>query len=250
MHGRTFRVTQGFGPPRPDVEPSPADEAWPVAFGMDLGAAPGAVVEDPRLRTADGRRRAVIEHVTPSIDGGRFPVKRIVGDRVRVEVDAFADGHDVVIANLLHRPPGEESWLEVSMTGPDNDRWWGEFTVEREGRHRFTVQAWVDRFATWHRDLRRRIEAGQDVTVDLLIGAELVETAAVRAAETGDPGAERMRDWVDALRGPDATANASEVALDAELAALAQAHTPRRFATVHPELEIVVDRERAAFSAW
>jgi starch synthase (maltosyl-transferring) len=248
MHGWSARVTHGLEPTRPDVESPRANEAWPVAYGIDLGEEPGAVVEDPRLRIGDGRRRAVIEDVTPSIDAGRFPVKRIVGDRVRVEADAFADGHDVVIAHLLHRPPGEDSWLEVPMTGPDNDRWWAEFTVERQGRHRFTVQAWVDRFATWLRDLRRRIDAGQDVAVDLLIGAELIETAAGRAAETGEKaGAARLSAWAAELRGPTAD---SERALDAELAAVARAHTPRRFATLHPELEIVVDRERAAFSAW
>jgi starch synthase (maltosyl-transferring) len=236
-------VTHGLEPPR-------IAEAWPVAFGQDLGPEPGAVVDDPHLSTADGRRRAVIEHVTPSVDGGRFPAKRVLGDRVRVEADVFADGHDVVMAVLLHRPPGDESWLEVAMEGPDNDRWWAQFTVDRLGRHRFTVQAWVDRFATWRRDLGRRIEAGQNVTVDLLIGAELIQTAAGRARETGDEvGADRLAAWAASLRAPSAGSRADQ-ALDAELAELAQAHTPRRFATVAREHELVVDPERAAFSAW
>src|SRR6185437_7540750 len=40
------------------------------------------------------QRRVIIEHVRPEIDGGRFPVKRVVGDTVIVEAAVFADGHD------------------------------------------------------------------------------------------------------------------------------------------------------------
>ena len=68
------------------------------------------------------------------------------------------------------------------MTGPDNDRWWASFTVGREGRYEYSIVAWTDRFATWLRDLRSRLDAGQDVAVDLLIGADLVDAAAERAA--------------------------------------------------------------------
>src|SRR5437763_3256498 len=125
----------------------------------------------------DGRRRVVIEHVDPEIDGGRFPIKRVVGEIVQVEADIFADGHDHVAGLLLHCPGGE-TWREVPLEPLANDRWRASFCVEALGRHRYTVEGWIDHFATWADNLRKRIDAGQDVGVEPRIGAELVRGAA------------------------------------------------------------------------
>ena len=134
----------------------------------------------------DGRRRAVVEGVTPLVDGGRFPVKRVAGDRVVVEADAFADGHDVVLATLRHRAPGGP-WVEVPMEPLGNDRWRASFVVDEVGRHEYTVAAWTDHWVTWRADLVKRLDAGQDVAVDLKIGANLVDRAVRRAAADGAP---------------------------------------------------------------
>ena len=108
-------------------------------------------------------------------------MKRVVGDVLTVEVDAFADGHDVVIVVLAHRAPGASAWTELPMDELGNDRWRASFALPTLGRHAYTVAAWTDAWATWRRDLRKRLDAGQDVTVDLLIGAALVDGAAARA---------------------------------------------------------------------
>ncbi|TAM60402.1 MAG: DUF3416 domain-containing protein, partial [Chloroflexota bacterium] len=129
----------------------------------------------------EGRQRVVVEAIQPSVDDGRFPAKRVVGDRLTVEADVFADGHDLVLARLLHRPPGADTWEAVPMTPLDSDRWQAEITLRLLGRHRYTVEGWTDRFATWRHDLARRLEAGQDVGVELRIGAALLEAAAQRA---------------------------------------------------------------------
>ena len=194
----------------------------------------------------------MVENVRPNVDGGRFPIKRVVGDRVHVEADAFADGQDVVEARLLHRHAGEPEWAEVEMAGPDNDRWWADFTVDRLGRHEYTVVAWADHFGSWHRDLRKRIDAGQDVGIDLLIGAELVDAAASRAAAaSAADDAHRLAEWATALRGPGAGVTARDLALDDALVQTARRHPDRSHATTfEPVLEVVVDPERAAFSAW
>src|SRR4051794_8866966 len=114
-----------------------------------------------------GRQRVIIEGVEPEIDCGRFPIKRVVGETVVVEADAFTDGHDVLSCLLLHRPdrPGDRGrtrsalrWTEVPMEALPNDRWRGEFTVTQLGRWIYTVVAWVDPFKTWRRDLRKRVE--------------------------------------------------------------------------------------------
>ncbi|MGH9360367.1 MAG: maltotransferase domain-containing protein, partial [Thermoanaerobaculia bacterium] len=129
----------------------------------------------------DGRRRVVIEGVSPEIDGGRFPIKRVVGEWVVVEADAFADGHDALACRLLHRREADAEWSEAPMEALVNDRWRGAFRVSELGRWRYTLVGWVDPWTTWRGDLRKRLAAGQDVAVDLRIGAELVRAAAGRA---------------------------------------------------------------------
>ena len=194
-------------------------------------------------RVEDERRRVVIEHVDPEIDGGRFPIKRVVGEIVQVEADVFADGHDHVAGMLLHRPGGG-TWREVPLEPLANDRWRASFCVEALGKHRYTVEGWIDHFATWADNLRKRIDAGQDVGVELRIGAELVRAAAERAGSR-DRG--RLERFAASLERGDRP----EVGLDTELAALVARHPDRSLATRYDrELEVVVDRERARFSAW
>ena len=192
----------------------------------------------------DARCRVVIENVDPEIDAGRFPVKRTAGERVVVEADAFADGHDELTCVLLHRRDHETAWREAAMRPLVNDRWRGEFRVGEPGRHFYTLEAWVDHFHTWVRDLVRRLEAGQDVTVDLQTGAGLVRAAAGRAQGSD---AIALRDAARAM-----TAERGErAALSPRLAELMGRHPDRCHATRYGrELEVLVDRVRARFSAW
>ena len=142
---------------------------------------------------SDGRSRVVIENVRPEIDAGQFPIKRVVGERIVVEADIFTDGHDEVAAVLCDRSldPGTEetgeqiAWRETPMQPLVNDRWRGEFTVDRVGTAVYTVKAWVDRFFTWHHDLKKRVAAQQVTAVDLAIGADLIEAAAGQASGRG-----------------------------------------------------------------
>jgi starch synthase (maltosyl-transferring) len=203
----------------------------------------------------DGRSRAILENVTPVVDAGRFPAKRSVGEAVRVEADAFTDGHDKISVALLHRSgdgPGDGTgdaggWHEVDMAPVINDRWAAEYEVHALGWHQFTVVAWVDPFATWQYDLRKRVAAGQDVGVDLQIGAELVEDA---ARETNGDVSQSFSDLARALRS-DNRAAAVEVALGSQVAQLMRRHAPRRFATEWPTpLVVWVDRPKARFSSW
>src|SRR2546428_8180763 len=104
--------------------------------------------------------RIQIEDVWPQLDCGRYPVKRSVGDEVEVWATIFRDGHEVLGAAVLFRPPGAADWREAPMGHFGADRWTGSFTVDACGRWAFTVQAWVDRFESWRDELRRKFEAG------------------------------------------------------------------------------------------
>jgi starch synthase (maltosyl-transferring) len=208
-------------------------------------------VNDQRLPSGDGHQRAVIEAISPIVDGGRFPIKRTVGDLVAVEADAFADGHDSLSVVLLHRRETVAGWTEVPMTELGNDRWRAEFLVEHVGRHVYTISAWIDHFGTWRRDLRKRVDAGQDVSVDLLIGARLVAAAADRARAGHHDEAATLEGWASELTGEGSATARTNLAFDDELAMLMARHPDRTHAAIHqPFLEIVVDPVRARYSAW
>ena len=199
------------------------------------------------IERTDGRTRAVIEAVTPQVDGGRFAVKRSVGEILVVEADCFADGHDVVLAQLLWRPESEGGWRELSMAPLRNDRWRGALRFEAVGMYRYTVRAWVDAFASWRRDFARR-EDPEDLRTAARTGATLIAEAAKRA---GGEDRARLEAWASAL-GDAAPGGRGlrELGLDTALGALAQAHVEPRFPVTHPELALVVEPERARFSAW
>ncbi|MFP5249418.1 MAG: maltotransferase domain-containing protein, partial [Acidobacteriota bacterium] len=199
-------------------------------------------------KPADGRKRVVIESVDPEIDAGRFAIKRIVGDTVVVEADVFADGHDHVQARLLFRFRQIPSWTEASMQPLGNDRWRGEFPVARPGEYLYTVAGWIDHFDTWRSDLEKKIAAGQDIRIDLLNGARLIEQAAERS---GRDDADVLRRWEAQLRNAENLHAAQEAALNPELSALMAQHLdPAMESRYDRELRVTVDREKARYSAW
>ena len=201
-----------------------------------------------RLTGLDGRRRVVIEGITPQVEAGRFPAKRTVGDQVRVEADIFTDGHDAVAASLRARREGSSEWTEIPMQPLVNDRWFATFRVGELGRYGFKVQGWVDHFETWRRDLLKRIAAESDALVDYLIGAELVAAAAIRATGADH---EWLNERAAVLRAGKKPAALRIHATDPMLHELALRYPDKRFVTESDnELTIVVDPVRARFSSW
>jgi starch synthase (maltosyl-transferring) len=197
----------------------------------------------------DGRRRVIIEGVSPEVDAGRFPAKRTVGDIVRVEADIFTDGHDSIAAVLLFRHENHPNWVERRMEALVNDRWFVEFPVTELGRYLYTIHAWVDHWETWRRDMLKRIAADADTPVDYQIGAELIRAAADRASK---PEGEWLRERAQILESnPSDQMGHRSVAVDGTLNETMARFPDRRFATVYErELVIVVDPVRARFSSW
>jgi starch synthase (maltosyl-transferring) len=135
--------------------------------------------------------RVAIEGIRPQVDGGRFPIKRIVGDEVVVEADVFADGHEEILAVLQYqhcsaaestKDTKSNNWQELPFEAQGNDHWRAAFRVEKLGCYLYRIVGWVDRFRTWRHDLQKRFEAGQNLQVDLQIGADLVQATVARAS--------------------------------------------------------------------
>ncbi|HEX6843359.1 MAG TPA: maltotransferase domain-containing protein [Stellaceae bacterium] len=191
--------------------------------------------------------RILIEDVYPELGGGRFPVKRIVGDTLQVWADILRDGHDKLRAELLYRPESAGEWCAAPMRLFDNDRWVGEAPLNENGRYRYTIEAWTDHFASWRADTLKKREAGQALDLELIESRALVAEAAARA---GGPD-RTLLDRV--LREFDQGDTAARAALMlSRLLDQAMARWPDRGdATRYPyELEVMVDRPRARFGAW
>ena len=190
---------------------------------------------DPRLL-----RRVVIEGVAPEVDGGRFPIKRTVGEEVTVEADIFADGHDALAAALLwRRAGGDARWSEAPMTPLGNDRWTASFTIDALSDYEYTIDAWIDRFETWREGLSKKFGAGQDVASELLEGAAMVG----RHPALASIGAALADDRPQGARVADALGEA----LAAGMRSRADRATATRYDRV---LRVLVERERARFGAW
>ncbi len=202
----------------------------------------------PLSATFDGRRRVVIENVCPQIDCGRYPIKRTLDEDVIVEADVFADGHDAVSAVVLHRTEDETAWQEAEMTSEGNDRWRASFHIGRLGRYRYTVEGWVDHFKSWRRDFEKKVAAFQDVTVDLLIGAELIRAAAARAPE---PDRHLLEEWARELSADTDPASRTKLARDAVRHSLALRYPDRSLATrFERELVVWAEPVLARYGAW
>ena len=201
----------------------------------------------PARAKANPPSRIRIEHPAPTIDCGRWPVKRTVGDTVHVSADIFRDGHEVLRAVVRWRAPGETIWRESPLTAVDAHhdgvRWEGAFTVEAPGRTQWTIQAWVDLFEGWRDELARKVEFGQpDLSGELSEGAVLLRAAAERA--DGEPSRALAA-------AADAIATDPRAALAPELLALVEDAQERTEATeLDTPLEIDVDRTLARFGAW
>ncbi len=201
--------------------------------------------------SADGRSRAIIDAVRPCVDAGAFPIKRVVGETVGVEADIIADGHDQIGAVVRYRGPGEERWSVVRLRSLVNDLWRARFEVTKVGWWEYTVLAWIDHFGTWQRDLRKRVEAGQDVETDLKIGEALIRDALDAAPKEARAELEKLARDVGGGASSGSVAERARIALTDRLADLMWEHAPRRFVTeMERPLRVWVDRPKALCSAW
>lgn len=197
----------------------------------------------------DGRRRVVVDRVTPEVDRGRFPIKRACGEPVIVEADVFADGHDALSVRLCYRHDQATAWNEIPMEFIGNDHWRASFPTSELGRYVYTVTGWIDHFATWRRNLAKKVEAGQSVAMELLMGADIIRKT---VAPAGSDDATRLKQWVADLSASEGRESERvRLALSDELRGLMARYPDRSSAASYDhELEVIVDRVQARFSTW
>jgi starch synthase (maltosyl-transferring) len=192
--------------------------------------------------------RIVIERVEPRLDDGRFPVKRTVGDVLVVSADIFVDGHDLLKAVVRYKAAEDREWREAPMSFVDNDRWAGRIRLSRNTSYEYAVEAWRDTFGSWRADVLKKRAAGQSVLSDLREGLALIKQAGTvavdverdileTAAERGEKPSDDTDDLLDLL-------------LSEEIASLVSRHASRDDIARSSPLPVIVDRTKAAFSAW
>lgn len=191
---------------------------------------------------------AVIENLRPLIDGGRYPIKRVVGEDVVVEADIFKDGHDVVAAALKWRVVGEAQWHETAMKFVDNDRWGGVCSLFENATYEYTVEAWTDVFAAWQHEFGAKFEAGlTDLNSEKLEGAELLSAARKRARGSD---AKRLREFAEQMRTGE-NSDVNRIAHSGELKVLMATYARRSGATQYmPPPRVIADRVKARTAAW
>lgn len=190
----------------------------------------------------------IIEHVSPELHAGLYPVKREVGDRLEVSADIFKEGHDLIGAVLRYKKVGATTWQETALHHIDNDRWGGSVELTENARYRYTIGAYVRSFASWREELEKKHGIQDDVTSELLEGLAQVKAATRRAPEDAQKALEVLLSKWTAQKGQDA---AVAVALQTDLAELMDRHEERHAWTQYPrELEVMVDRVKARYGAW
>ena len=200
----------------------------------------------PSAAAAADHPRIVIDNIVPSMDGGDFAIKRIHGDTLIIEADIFADGHEQLSAAIIYRTDDAEIWSSVMMVPVGNDRWRGELSLRRIGRHVFAIEAWLDRWGGFVRDLIKKRDAGQPLDVTIMEGLGLIQAAGDKA----EPAiATALTDILVRLKTT-AGAQVIEELLSAELGALMTAASDRPFRIRSFLQPVQVDRQAAAFASW
>src|SRR6266849_6460859 len=216
---------------------------------MILGMSSSQAQTDAQITLPERRlSHIVIEGVTPWVDCGRYPAKRIAGESCVVEADIFRDGHQVLRAAVKWRRKQDEVFDEAPMFPLDNDRWRGAFRPTDNARYVFTIEAWTDLFASWLADFTKKVKAEMPIASDVLEGIALVEKMIVNVR-----GADRelLASALARLRKTEDGSTALAVIGAAEISAAA-ARVGERFGMTRfePILELIVDREKARFGTW
>jgi starch synthase (maltosyl-transferring) len=209
----------------------PIEVAQPEATPKKLAAAP----------------RIVIDNVIPSVDGGRFMAKRVIGEPIAIEADVFVDGHETLGVELLWRSADRRDWLRSPMRLVNNDRWRATIHPERIGRYEFTIEAWIDRYGTLMRDIELKRAAGAEITNDIALARTVLDRAGKLVdGSAGEVIASALKWLSDA--SPDESA---DILLTRDLREVMYEAGEREFSCRRkPAFPLDVERPQALFASW
>ncbi|WP_447553820.1 alpha-1,4-glucan--maltose-1-phosphate maltosyltransferase [Vreelandella sp. EE22] len=194
--------------------------------------------------------RIAIEDVSPTLDDGRFAAKLVVDEPARVSATIFADGHDVLAAQIVWSDDlGQEQRAPMQLARPLGlDVWEGHFTPERVGRHSFFIEAWWDVFATYRMELSKKHAAGVSITLELEEGRRLIE----RAAEQTLGGLqEALTTRHEELQAAQQEEERVALLLDSDTAQwMREADTRPHLTRTHTHYPLEVERLKARFASW
>lgn len=200
------------------------------------------------LNSFAGRRRVVVEALNPSVDGGVFPFKRVLGDAIGFTANVFADSHDLILAELRFRRVGNADWSYVPMRPMGNDEFAAQIQPEAIGLFECEVMACIDHFGSWQEGFAKKAESGQALEVELQIGAGLVEASAKLAS---GESADRLVGWAKVLADESHDfAQRVQLARSDYLRAAVAPWKDLDLCTFSASTLFLVERERAAFSTW
>ena len=240
-------------------------KATPVLTGSDVGTVSkrGWIIKEKHNHLMDYAASSpiTIEHVSPQIDAGRYAVKREVGDTMDVTCNIFKDGHDLIKAVILCRLADSDEWWETPMTEVNHGlaQWYGQLWFGTNARYIYTIEAWVDEYGSWLDGTTKKLEAGQDISLELVEGADMVRKPVERLKTIQDVRDEDARKadlalLQDALKRFDENEDmfqCANILMGNDVAEAMDRWPDREKATRYDrELEVYVDRERARFGAW
>jgi starch synthase (maltosyl-transferring) len=198
------------------------------------------------------QNRVIIEHVSPELDGGKYPARRVVGQLMHIEADMYADGHDIMNAEVLYKHEKEKNWRKTYFKPIVNDRWYAEFGVEKQGIYEYKLHGWLDHALNWQHGIDKKIKDNQRVTVELLDGVQYLTRLSEEVSKTEKSYIQKLINlFRSAGNSDDAYNEAVAEALSDDLHEIFYTYPYKKFVTEYDRnLRVYVDRKKALFSTW
>ena len=191
--------------------------------------------------------RVIIENIQPQVESGQFSVKKIVGEKVKISADILADGHDVLRAEIHYKHNAERTWKTVAMTPTTNDKWVGEFIVEKQGNYAYYIESWIDYALNWHYGISKKIADNQLVISELLEGATYLQTILKKASKTEKTYLEKR---IELFEDKNSYEEAIQEAISTPLKNILTKYPEKYLANTSHKISVYVDRKKALFSTW